>query len=436
MIRHIRSAVALVSVVLPLHLAAQEPVPPPPPGPPPTLNVFLDCETFWGCDDSYVRQQIPYINWMRDRQDADVHVLVTSQTTGGGGQEITLAFIGLKRFDGEADTLVHIASNTDTQGEMRDAVTRVLKLGLVRFLAKTPVAPSLDLSFTPAAAAPPPAMTAARDPWDFWTFRISASGYFNGLAGQHYASYSGSVSANRTTSASKVTLSLYGSRNRQSYTLTDSSNYVSVTESYSGNLLAVWSLGKRWSVGGTAAGVRSTYSNLDLRLSGGPAIEFDVFPYNESTRKLLTLQYSLELVSYNYHDITLDGNLSEIRPRHVLDMSTSVTQPWGQIFGSLTGTQYLHDLGVNSLEVYAGTSLRLFRGLSFNWYVDYTHINHQFGLSAAGLTDEEILLQRRQLETSYTYYLSFSLSYRFGSKFSNVVNPRMGGGGSGMIIMM
>jgi hypothetical protein len=51
-------------------------------------------------------------------------------------------------------------------------------------------------------------------------------------------------------------------------------------------------------------------------------------------------------------------------------------------------------------------------------------------------TTEELLLRRRLLETDYSYFSSIGLSYRFGSIFNNVVNPRMDGGGGGMIIMM
>ena len=54
----------------------------------------------------------------------------------------------------------------------------------------------------------------------------------------------------------------------------------------------------------------------------------------------------------------------------------------------------------------------------------------------ADATVEEILLSRRQLQTDYTYSTSVSLSYTFGSIFNNVVNPRLGGGGIGIPIIM
>ena len=138
--------------------------------------------------------------------------------------------------------------------------------------------------------------------------------------------------------------------------------------------------------------------------------------------------YSIEPVYFNWKEITVTGLTSETRLRHQLQVGTQIQQPWGQIFGSVSGVQYFHDLSVHRIDTFAGFTFRLFRGLELNVFGDFSRIKDQFGLPAAGLTDEEILTQRRALETDYQYGLNFSLSYRFGSKFANVVNPRMGGG--------
>ena len=57
------------------------------------IRMFLDCN--YSCDEAFLRKEITFVDWMRDRKDADVHVLVTTQSTGGGGTEFTLKFIGL-----------------------------------------------------------------------------------------------------------------------------------------------------------------------------------------------------------------------------------------------------------------------------------------------------------------------------------------------------
>src|SRR5256885_10726292 len=58
-------------------------------------RVFFDCPMYLpGCDFDFVRTEITWVNWVRNREDADVHVLVTTQPTGGGGSEYTLSLIG------------------------------------------------------------------------------------------------------------------------------------------------------------------------------------------------------------------------------------------------------------------------------------------------------------------------------------------------------
>ena len=422
----IQAVAVLTGLTLPLALAAQEPATGAGTS---TIGVFLDCQTFYGCDADHARREIPYVNWMRHRQDADVHTLVTARQTGGGGQEVTLAFIGLRRFAGAADTLQHVSANTDTQAEIREVVTRLLKLGLTRFLARTPLAHRLDLAYSaPDTADAQDAATAATDPWNFWTFRLRTGGYLRGERQQNIRSFNGTVTANRTTEAFKLDVSAFAQTSRSAYTLSDGIEYVSPSASYSADVLVVWSLGPHWSVGGTVDASRSTFSNQDLSLSAGPAIEYDLFPYDESTRKKLTFMYSVQPVHFNWEETTVTGRLAETRMRHQLQIGTQIQQPWGQVFGSVSGVQYFHDLRLHRIDTFAGFTLRLVRGLELSVFSDFARIKEQFGLPAGGLTDEEILLQRRARETDYRYGVNFSLSYRFGSKFANVVNPRMGGG--------
>jgi hypothetical protein len=76
--------------------------------------VFLDCPS---CDDQYIRTQITLVNYVRDRADADGHVLVTTQGTGGGGTEYALKFIGLGRFQDVDNSLTYSASQVATADE-------------------------------------------------------------------------------------------------------------------------------------------------------------------------------------------------------------------------------------------------------------------------------------------------------------------------------
>jgi hypothetical protein len=188
-----------------------------------------------------------------------------------------------------------------------------------------------------------------------------------------------------------------------------------------------WSLNDQWSVGGKANANRSTYDNRKLGVSGGPAIEFNFFPYSESTRRSVTLRYGVEVASFNYDEITVEGETEQVLPRHSLTLSSAVQQPWGDIMGSIEAIQYLHELSTHRINVWGRIEYRIFRGLNLNFGGSFSRIKDQFYLSAAGLEDDDILLERLDRETDFSYDLRMGFSFVFGSKFANIVNPRMGG---------
>jgi hypothetical protein len=114
----------------------------------------------------------------------------------------------------------------------------------------------------------------------------------------------------------------------------------------------------------------------------------------------------------------------------------STRQPWGSMNVGLNGSQYLHDSSKYNAGLSGSTDIRLFRGFSFNLGGMYSHVRDQLSLPRRDLTEEEVLLRQRQLATNYTYYVFGGISYRFGSIFSNIVNPRMRATSGGEIIFM
>ena len=55
-------------------------------------------------------------------------------------------------------------------------------------------------------------------------------------------------------------------------------------------------------------------------------------------------------------------------------------------------------------------------------YVSY--IGDRINISKGEISAQDIILQNRQLDSSYSYYTYFGFNYRFGSKNNNVVNSR------------
>jgi hypothetical protein len=413
-----RAATALaVLTLLALPAAAQERA---------ALRVFLDCQGF-RCDFDHFRREIAFVNWVRDRNDAQVHVLGTAQRNGSGGREYTVTFIGLGRYAGWVDTLGFASSQTDTDAETRDALTRVLTLGLVRYAAATPLAPGLRVSYTGGDS-----LTQARrahDPWDYWVFRMRLGGAIDGERQQNEQSVNGSLSASRVTEAFKLNVAIRGSYDREEFKFqTDSgadTSVVSTSRNWRVESIAVWSVGRHAAWGLRGEVLASTYFNRDLAFEGGPAVEYSVFPYDESTRRALTLQFSAGIGAYKYEEATIFGRTSEVRPLSIAELAFSQRQPWGSMYASASWLQYWHDLARHRLDVFGGMDIRLVRGLSLSLNGSVARVKDQLYLPAEELTPEEILLRRRQLGTDFRYRLNLGFSYTFGSIFNNVVNPRI-----------
>ena len=60
-------------------------------------------------------------------------------------------------------------------------------------------------------------------------------------------------------------------------------------------------------------------------------------------------------------------------------------------------------------------------------YGSLSLVRDQISIAKGKASEQEILLQRRQLATSYSYFAGIGLTYTFGSIFNNVVNPRFEG---------
>jgi len=85
------------------------------------------------------------------------------------------------------------------------------------------------------------------------------------------------------------------------------------------------------------------------------------------------------------------------------------------------------------VNVFGRLSIRIIKGLRLSMFGSYGRIHDQLNLAKGSLSIDEVLLRRKELETNYSYFVSFGLNYSFGSIFSNVVNPRFGSGGRGII---
>jgi len=387
------------------------------------LNVYMGAS-------SYLRQQIPYINYVRDRKVADLVIISTSERNGSGGSEYSMFLEGQGKYEGMRDTLRYSRSPDETYEQARDKEVKTLRMGLMRYVIKTPLAEYIDIEFSEPISA-----EVSTDKWNNWVFRLSVSGYTSGQSSYNYLNAFGGLSASKVTEDWKIDIDFDYSYGKDEFTIEDEV-YESKTKSKSADILMVRSINDHWSYGGSAGISSSTYSNYDLKINVMPGIEFDVFPYSESTRRQLRLLYSVGYMYNDYTDTTIYNKTREALFAHSLRGAFEVIQKWGSIDISLSWSNYLRDFSENMLSLSGSLSWRVAKGLSINLGGSFSFIHNQISLVKGGASSEEILLRRKELETNYNYFLHFGFSYTFGSIYNNVVNPRFGGGGGGRMIII
>lgn len=396
-------------------------------------RLFLDCSHF--CDEAFLKQEITFIDWVRDRKDADVHVLVTSQGTGGGGREYVLKFIGLGRFAGVEQTLRYLSSNTATSDEIRRGIGETLKRGLVRYASETPLGSRLRITFAQPREGAAAAADPSKDPWNLWVFRTSVGGSFNGEQSTQSRSFRGSASANRTTDEWRLSFSTSARYSSSTFEFNEAESFTSVTRNFDASATIVRSLTNHWSAGLLATASKSTFLNYDFRGRVAPGLERNFFPYSESTRRMFTVQYTIGLNRFDYEEETIFGKTEENVVDHRLGTGLSLRQPWGTLWTSVDFTQFLSKPDKYRLSAFGSTNVRLFKGFSFNVFGSVSRTRDQINLRRGSATPEEILVRQRQLASGFNYRMNFGISYSFGSIFNNIVNPRFGEGGGEIIFI-
>jgi hypothetical protein len=387
-------------------------------------KVFIDCGI---CDIDYIRTEITFVNYVRDRKEAHIHILITTQRTGSGGREYTISFIGQHDFKDINDTHKYFSNKTDTEDEIREGLTKALKIGLMSYVAKSPIASRIKISYKDIEKP-----TIKTDKWNYWVFSASLGGRLGGEKSYKSRSLRGSFSASRITPDLKITISLSASQYKDDFTI-ENENIESTTENMNFSGLFVKSLNEHWSVGVFVRAASSSYENIQFSIIPAPAVEYNLFPYSQSTRRQLRFLYKIGFHSLRYREETIYEKTSENLLHEALSITFDIKEKWGSISTSLSGSHYFHDFGKNRINIFNIINLRLFKGLSFFAFGGGSRIRDQLSLPKGEAIFEEVLLRRKQIETGYNYFFSVGFSFTFGSIYTNVVNPRFGSSGHGGI---
>lgn len=385
-----------------------------------TINVYLDCRR--ACNERFVKDQIKYVNYVRNIEDSDVHLLITRDRVNSGGDRYTLQFIGENKFIGVDRTREYFKAESDTEDEARIGLNNTIKIGLFPYLEDLPVSEQLIISYEQKDETVD--VQEDTDKWNFWVFDLNASTGLEGERSEKELSLNGRFSAERVTKEWKFELEMDQYYDRQTFK-DDSTTNVFTRLSRGADVALVKSLGDHWAVGVTSRASQSSRSNYDLLLEGSPAVEYSIFPYEEFTKREVTLRYRLTYGYYDYTELTVYGKNTEQLMKQQFRANFEFTQPWGEFEARVEGSAYLHDFTKNRLDTRVEWDFRIFRGLSIYVSGRYSWINNQLSIPAGGVTEQERLLNLREVSTSYSYDLRFGMSFTFGSIYNNIINPRL-----------
>jgi hypothetical protein len=382
------------------------------------------------------------VNWVNDPEVADLHVIMGSLSTGAGGREYQIDFIGVDTQEGYEDQLIYSSLATDTERESLDGITHTLGLGIAGWANAhgfrglvTLEGPNPELGGTPGRRLV--SQEEVDDPWNLWVFRINANGNRSSEATRTETQIGGGFNASRVTPTWKLLFNVF-SNHRRLFVTVPSTGAVTedIRTDWNFNPLVAYALADHWSVGVTARVGRSVQNNQGLRVELAPTLEFSFFPYEEATRRSLTVFYAIGPRYYDYLEETIFFETEETRFQESIEISFNSRQTWGDAGFTIGLSHYLHDIDLNNRSIRGDINYRITRGISVFGEGNIAWVSDQIYLPSEGPSDEEALLNLQRQATDRESFIRLGFQLQFGSIFNNVVNNRFnglgfGGGGGG-----
>ena len=384
-------------------------------------SLYLDCGF---CDFNYIREELPFVNYVRDPNNADIHIFVTRTPLVRGGSEHEFSFLGLRNFSSISFDLTYQSGRDATSSEIRDDINKVLQSGLMPYLAQSSKSHFFQIDYDEEAIRAGQ-QEAIEDPWNYWVFEAYLGAVTLGLESNRkdFNSRWG-IWADRVTEDWKLRFRPYFNYTLVEIQRDDEDDVLSTVQRHGIDSYAIKSLNQHWSAGLFATYLTRDDRNIRHRVEVNPGVEYSFLPYREASRRAITLQYQVGYTYAQYFEETIFGVTRQNLFNQQLRGSVNIQQPWGNLSGGIIGSHYLHDADLRRAIFFGSISVRIREGLSLNFSTNFQMIQDQLSLPAGDASLEDILLQRRELATDYSLSTSVAITYTFGSDFANIVNTR------------
>lgn len=383
------------------------------------LRLFVECS----CEKSYIRQEIKFVNHVRDQAQANIQLFIYDIANGSGGRTYKLEFNGL-------DDYLDIVENKDydtnvnmTPDEVRIGLVKTIKKGLLRYLIDSDMANDIEYKISNVGLAQQQDID-FEDPWNNWIFEVYAEAELNKESSRKEFEYELGFESDRVTEKWRIRTDVQMNQARSEF-IREDETFTSERFRYFAAGSIVRSLNDHWSTGIFAGLRHDTFTNLDFRYYFNPAIEYNIFPYNEVLRREIVFAYRIGYFHNDYIEPTIFNKMTEGIFNHSLDVQVRYRQPWGNIYSRLRASSFLDDFEKNRVQLFGRFSVRLIKGLSVRFSGNFEIIRDQINLPAGDASIEDVLLQQKQIATDFELGFSVGLSYTFGSAFNNIINTRL-----------
>lgn len=396
----------------------------------------------------YIRTEITAVDFYRDNEMADVFLLINNNRSGGGGRQYQLIFIGQQNiYAGRTDTLYVNNKQTDTDFEVREKLTRFIKLGLAPFVAKTKAGEWLDINMKTELSDMEDTGQESVGSWNYWVFNVGSDANFEIEELSRQINFGGDININRITDEWKISIS--GRINERLRTtiqkeprvdengapvldengnqiIDEIENNFDVSEFGFGHQL-VKSISPHWSYGYDVEGRQNTRFNYKFQLTFRPALEFNFFPESEQNSRFLRVNYGIEVRNNRYVEETIYGAVAETRALQSLRASLGLNQRWGNLQVGYRLRNYLDDFSFWTTGLSVSAEVRVTGNFSFYVRAEGNYVKDQIYLASGDFSEQDILSGRVTLPSAYTIDTRFGFNYRFGSNLNNFVNQRFFG---------
>jgi hypothetical protein len=372
-------------------------------------------------DMDFMRRNMRFVDFVNDPAVTDVHIIINNRISGSGGQVYSLMFNN-NTFEGMADfTLTCTTAASDTYEEIRKTITDALTMGLMPFVNQTEASEKIAVRYRGNEDVQ---SAQVDDPWNNWTFRGDFNGSLDLEESRQTYNYAYNLRADKVTEEWKfrnngrTTIRTREYENDgETYRSENSTNYVTSS--------VVKSLSPRWSLGAFGSYYNSNYRNTVYSISIKPAIEYNIFPWDVSDRKVFTIAYYIGPEWKKYYEETIYDKLKESMWEQTVRLDLQLIHTWGEIEAGLDATNLMHDWSKNRITFDTDLSVRIIRGLSVNFGFRIENIHDQIYLAKGEVSLEDVLLNKVQLPSTFEIGADFGVRVQFGSIYNNIVNNRL-----------